>query len=386
MPEPHGPGTQIPATEDMRSGPPARETGGPDCASASPYRHHWGLSLFGTFAALAGLALLTGCGASSTPGSGAGADGGDSPVQVKVAAPEGAATAPLYIALEEGYFADAGLDVELVPIKASSDIPALLATGDVDFGTGQPNATFYNAVASGIDDPVVLATNAYDEDTRLPGLMVRTDLVDDREVSDAGDLGGRTVAVIGPSTSSQYFAEAAIRGAGGDPSRVEFTVMGLPDMLSALSNGKIDAAWMFEPLASTAIAEDIAVPVAGVGEVAPGFPTWLQASEQIVSSDPEAVEAFVGASIKALEFYDAALEDDRRDEIIQVLTQYTSMDDAADWEDTELPTVSTDGAIQAGPVDAFQQYLVDGGVIETVTPASEYVDDSFRQASLDPAG
>lgn len=386
MPEPREPGTQFPAGEDTRSGPSVREASGPDGASASSYRHHWGLSLFGTFAALAGLALLTGCGASGAPASGAGADGGDAPVQVKVAAPEGAATAPLYIALEKGYFADAGLDVELVPIKASSDIPALLATGDVDFGTGQPNATFYNAAASGIDDPVVLATNAYDEGTRLPGLMVRSDLVDDGEVSDAGDLAGRTVAVIGPSTSSQYFAESAIRSAGGDPSGVEFTVMGLPDMLSALSNGKIDAAWMFEPLASTAITEDIAVPVAAVGEVAPGFPTWLQASEQIVSSDPEAVEDFVGASIKALEFYDTALEEDRRDEVIQILTQYTSMDDAADWEDTELPTVSTDGAIQAGPVDAFQQYLADGGVIETVTPASEYVDDSFRRAALDRAG
>ena len=349
-------------------------------------RHHWGLSLFGTFAALAGLTVLTGCGASGAGTPAGGAEAGGEPVKLTVAAPEGAATAPLYIALEKGYFSEAGLDVDLVPIKASSDIPALLAAGDVDFGTGQPNATFYNAAAAGIDDPVVLATNAYDEQTRLPGLLVRKDLIDAGEVDGAGDLTGRTVAVIGPSTSSQYFAEAAIRADGGDPSTVEFTVMGLPDMLSALSNGKVDAAWMFEPLASTAISEDIAVPVTAVGEVAPGFPTWLQASEKVVSAQPEAVEDFVGASIKALEFYDAALEEGRRDEVVEILTEYTAMDDPSDWEDTELPTVSTDGAIDAASVDAFQQYLVDGGVIDAVTPLSEYADDSFRQAALDSAG
>ena len=240
--------------------------------------------------------------------------------------------------------------------------------------------------ATGIDDPVVLATNAYGADTPIPGLMVRKDLVDAGTVKDAGDLAGATVAVVGPSTSSQYFAEEAIAAAGGDPAATEFTVMGLPDMLSALSNGKIEAAWMFEPLASTAVAEGIAVPVAGVGEVAEGFPTWLQASEKIVGSDPEAVQGFVDASVRALEFYDTALSADRRDEVVDILTRFTSMTDAADWAETELPTVRTDGAVDAAAVEEFQQYLLERKVIEEVVPVSEFVDDSFRQAAVQPAG
>ncbi|MDK1361697.1 ABC transporter substrate-binding protein [Arthrobacter sp. zg-Y1219] len=335
----------------------------------------------GVLAALIGMAAISACGganpAADAPGS------TQQLTKVKVASLSAAADAPLYAAIEEGYFDDVGLEVELVPVKASSDVPALLASGQVDFGTGQPNATFFNAAAAGIKDPVVLATNVYGPDTSVPALLVRKDLADSGQVTGAGDLDGETVAVVGPSTSSQYFAESAIRAAGGDPGTVEFTVMGLPDMLSALSNGKIAGAWMFEPLASTAISGDIAVAVAGVGEVAEGFPTWLQASEKIVSADPAAVQAFVEASLRALGFYEKALVEGRRADIVGILTKYTNMTEASDWADVELPTVSSDGSFDAEAVVAFQQYLVDGGVVDRVTPVPEYLNDSFRQSVLD---
>lgn len=340
---------------------------------------HWRTRV-GAVLAMIGLAAMTACGV--TPATDA-TEGSAELTRIKVASLSAAADVPLYVATEEGYFADAGLDVELVPVKSSSDIPALLSSGQVDFGTGQPNATFFNAAAVGIKDPVVLATNVYSPDASVPALLVRKDLADSGEVADAGDLDGMTVAVVGPSTSSQYFAETAIRAAGGDPGSVEFTVIGLPDMLSALSNGKIAAAWMFEPLASTAIVEGIAVNRAGVGSVAEGFPTWLQASEKIVAENPDAVQAFVEASMRALAYYDDALAEGKRDDIVQILTKFTNMSDAADWAEVELPSVSRDGTFDAESVIAFQQYLVDGGVVEKVTPVSDYLDDSFRRSAAD---
>lgn len=337
---------------------------------------HWQTRV-GAALAMIGVAAMTACGATPAMDT---ADGSTEVTRIKVASMSAAADVPLYVAIEEGYFEDAGLDVELVPVKSSSDIPALLSSGQVDFGTGQPNATFFNAAAVGIKDPVVLATNVYSPDASVPALLVRRDLADSGEVADAGDLGGKTVAVVGPSTSSQYFAETSIRAAGGDPGSVDFTVMGLPDMLSALSNGKIAGAWMFEPLASAAIVEGIAVNTAGVGSVAEGFPTWLQASEKIVAGNPDAVQAFVEASMRALEYYDDALAEGKREDIVEILTEFTNMSDAADWAEVELPSVSRDGTFDAESVTAFQQYLVDDGVVEKVTPVSDYLDDSFRRS------
>lgn len=325
-----------------------------------------------------GLMALTGCAENESAQTGAGeAKHGT----VKVASLSAAADIPLYVALEEGYFSDAGLDVELVPVKSSADIPALLASGDVQFGTGQPSATFFNAAASGIKDPVILATNVYSADTTIPGLLIRKDLADAGK--GAKDLAGSNVAVVGPSTSSEYFAKSAIAAAGNDPASVTFTVMGLPDMLSALSNGKIDAAWMFEPLASAAIGQGIAVHAAGVGEVAEGFPTWLQASEDIASSNPETVTAFAAATLRALEFYDDALENGQREKVVEILTKYTNMKDAADWATVELPSVKTDGLFDEKAVEAFQEFLVENKVTEKVIDSSQYVDDTFRSKALE---
>lgn len=332
------------------------------------------VSRLGTAMAVFGLLALTGC------ASDAGAQDAKHGT-VKVASLSAAADIPLYVALEEGYFADAGLDVELVPVKSSADIPALLTSGGVQFGTGQPSATFFNAAASGIKDPVILATNVYSAETNIPGLVIRKDLADAGK--SAGDLAGASLAVVGPSTSSEYFAKSSLAAAGGDPTATEFTVMGLPDMLSALSNSKIDAAWMFEPLASAAIDQGIAVHAAGVGEVAQGFPTWLQASEDIAKSSPETVTAFAAATLRALEFYDDALANGQRDEVVQILTKYTNMKEANDWAKVELPTVKTDGLFDEKAVEAFQEFLMENQVIEKVIDSDEYVDDFFRSKALE---
>lgn len=332
----------------------------------------------GAATAALGLLALTGC---ASEGSAETADGAAKHGTVKVASLSAAADIPLYVAIEKGYFADAGLEVELVPVKSSADIPALLASGGVQFGTGQPSATFFNAAASGINDPVIMATNVYSADTRIPGLVIRKDLADAGKT--AADLAGANLAIVGPSTSSEYFAKSALTAAGGDPAATEFTVMGLPDMLSALSNGKIDAAWMFEPLASAAIGQGIAVHATGVGEIAEGFPTWLQASEDIATSNPETVTAFAAATLRAMEFYDDALANGKRDEVVEILTEYTNMKDAKDWAKVELPSVKTDGLFDEKAVEAFQEYLVAGKVTEKVIPSSEYVDDTFRSTALE---
>lgn len=336
-----------------------------------------GMRLAAATAAI-GLLALTGC---ASTGSGEAANGPAKHAKIKVASLSAAADIPLYVALENGYFAEAGLDVELVPVKSSSDIPALLVSGGVQFGTGQPNATFFNAAASGIKDPVILATNVYSADTKIPGLVIRKDLADAGK--GPGDLAGANVAIVGPSTSSEYFAKSAIKAAGGDPAASQFTVMGLPDMLSALSNGKVDAAWMFEPLASVAVSKGIAVRATGVGAVAAGFPTWLQASESIVKSDPEAVTAFSAATLRSLKYYDDALATGKRADVVKILTKYTSMTDAEDWTNVELPTVKTDGLFDEKAVQAFQEYLVAGKVTAKVIPASEFVNDTFRAKAFD---
>lgn len=68
---------------------------------------------------------------------------------VKIGYIKVAAHAPVFIALEKGYFAAEGLDVELVPFDAPVPVALAVVSGAVDFGSTGPSGAFYNLAGQG---------------------------------------------------------------------------------------------------------------------------------------------------------------------------------------------------------------------------------------------
>ena len=60
-----------------------------------------------------------------------------------------------YIALEKGYFREAGVDVRIEGIDSLSRAMAILATNQIQIAQGGINAGYFNAVAQGL--PVIMA-------------------------------------------------------------------------------------------------------------------------------------------------------------------------------------------------------------------------------------
>src|SRR5262249_6140017 len=75
------------------------------------------------------------------------------PVPVKVGDAGTVAHRGIYIGLERGYFADEGLEVELVPFTGDQ-IPALL-TGDLHVGNGGATPALFNAAQRGVGVKIV---------------------------------------------------------------------------------------------------------------------------------------------------------------------------------------------------------------------------------------
>src|ERR1700681_1956432 len=93
-----------------------------------------------------------------------------------------------YVALDKGYFRDAGLDVDIERIDSLGKAFAFLATNQVQVAQGGINAGFYNSVAQ--DLPVALALESGSSPT-YHQIIVRTDLKD--VIRTPADLKGRTV-------------------------------------------------------------------------------------------------------------------------------------------------------------------------------------------------
>ena len=168
------------------------------------------------------------------------------PATVRVGTPPFEAAAEVYFAKEQGYFARAGLDVQIVPIVNSSVIAEAVVTESVDIGF---SAVLSIAVAHARGIPFVMVApgNVHDPAAQIAALIVPTAST----IRVAKDLTGKTVGIPALKTISEYAPRIWIDRNGGDSMTVKFLELPFPAMADALAAGRIDAAWVTEPFISS---------------------------------------------------------------------------------------------------------------------------------------
>src|SRR5260370_27304378 len=73
----------------------------------------------------------------------------DELLKAKVGVLRLSSSAPVFIALDKGYFRDAGLDIELKFFDAAQPIAVATTSGDIDFGITAFTAGLYNLAGKG---------------------------------------------------------------------------------------------------------------------------------------------------------------------------------------------------------------------------------------------
>src|SRR5205085_11392784 len=77
------------------------------------------------------------------------------PVRVKLAGVGIAAEGGFFIAMERGYFAEEGLDVDYTLFRSSADMIPSLATGEMHLGSAPPDGTLFNAAGREIELQII---------------------------------------------------------------------------------------------------------------------------------------------------------------------------------------------------------------------------------------
>ena len=205
----------------------------------------------------------------------------------------------LYAAAERGWFADAGLDLEIRPPGESTDAPKLLAAGRTEFAVLDIN-DWGIARDGGLDLVPVAAL------VQVPLAAV---IAGDREaVHRPRDLEGRTVGVTG-LPSDDAVLDRVVSADGGDPGEVDRTTIGF-DSVAALASGRVDAATAFWNAEGVALRElGVSTREFRVGEYGEtgDYPELLVvATRELVDSNPELVDALQSGVARG---YELAAED-----------------------------------------------------------------------------
>jgi NitT/TauT family transport system substrate-binding protein/putative hydroxymethylpyrimidine transport system substrate-binding protein len=203
----------------------------------------------------------------------------------------------IYAARAEGFYADAGIDLQIQAPGESTDAPKLLAAGRTDFA---------------ILDITDLAI-ADQKGLELVGLMpiVQAPLAAvlarrDGPVKRPREMDGHTVGVTGlPSDTAVVRSEVA--GDGGDPDGVDEVTIGF-NAVASLAAGKVDAAtgfWNAE--AVEAERKGIPLRVFKVDEYgAPHYPELiLTTTRKEMEAEPAMVEDMVAATGRGYNFTEA---------------------------------------------------------------------------------
>jgi len=287
--------------------------------------------------------------------------------------------APIFIAKEEGFFAEQGFDVEFVRIDKTSEAIPALAQGQIDVASGNIEASTLNAVAKGgdikyVSDKGYLDPNSCSSST----FVVRKELLDNGTLNDLKNIKGMKVALT-PASPPEYALDVLLKDTGLTSKDVEILNIPLPARLEGMGNGSVDIAAVSDPWT-------IRMVNAGYGEVwnpweklLPNFQFSVNMyGPNFLKKNPEFGKKYMIAYLKGVRQYNQG----KTDRNVDIIAKYTQMK-PEEVKQSCWMTMRSDGSIDISGVTGFEEWALAKGLLVSMVPPEDLLDLSFVQSAND---
>ncbi|WP_225991265.1 ABC transporter substrate-binding protein [Actinomadura montaniterrae] len=237
--------------------------------SASTVRRNPGRAA-GALIAIAALVPAASCTSGSTDSGGANAQA-KGPV-IRIAAGVDPSYAPLYLAVQRGMFAKAGLNVQLVQTEGGPTASQAVIAGTAQIAANA-DSTALSLMANNAN---LRALGVFQSSDRYLKVVLRKGIDGPKQVKTMGSIQG-----IG-----LYATHAYLKHNGIDPGSIKIVKGSPPDMPGLLGRGSIDGYILFEPWAANGVKEG--GHIAGrIGDFGVGYVQWLLAGQKWLSGHNE---------------------------------------------------------------------------------------------------
>lgn len=281
--------------------------------------------------------------------------------------------APMYVAIEEGYFTEEGLDVELVTGYGADKTMTALLSGEADIGFMGAEATIYS-YAEGMEDSAV---NFAQLTQRAGNFLVAREPIDDFSwdmLKGKDVLGGRAGGM--PEMVFEYILSKN----NIDKSEVNIDQsIDFGSTAAAFSGGQGDFTVEFEPHATSLELKGDGYVVASLGEASGYVPyTSFSAKKSYIEKNPEVIRAFTNALQKGMDY---CAEHSAKEIAKSIAPQFAETDAETLKIIVERyasqDTWKTDPAFEKEAFDLLQNILMDAGELDAALPYEELVTTEF---------
>jgi NitT/TauT family transport system substrate-binding protein len=201
---------------------------------------------------------------------------------------------PMHVALEQGYFAEENLDVELVPVNSGPERDQLMQAGQIDAMINEiVSVLFYNQQ----ETQVIIVRFARTATTESPVFSILA--AANSGIERVEDLAGVEIG-ISEATVIDYMTDRVLQHAGLSSAEINtIAIPRIPDRLALLQSGELAAATLPDPVTGLAIlsgakviTDDSTLPEVGT--------SVISFSLDAVQNKPQAVEGFLAALERAV--------------------------------------------------------------------------------------
>ena len=273
--------------------------------------------------------------------------------------------APQYVAIEQGYFEEVGIDVELILTSGADKVTAAVLSKDADIGFCGSEGTIY--VYNGGEKDYL---KTFAQLTQKDGsFLVSREKIKDFKLE---DLEGKTVLGGRAGGMPEMTLEYALKQNGIDPKKdveidtsVDFAAMG-----GAFIGGQGDFVTLFEPNALEIEKEGYGYVVASIGELGGVVPyTSYSARISFIEENKELINNFTNAIQKGIDYVHNHTDEEVAKAIINQFPD-TSLEDIAKvvkrYRDIDAWPKTTD--FSEDSFNHLQDIMIDNGAIDKKVP------------------
>ncbi len=323
------------------------------------------------------LVALTGCGGNDAP-----AKPAKEKVKISLGMLRLTSSAPLFIAMDKGFFADEGIDIAPQWFDAAHPIAVATASSKVDVGATGITASLYNMAANGQKLGIVADKGREQKGFSSSALLVTADNFA-QGVQSLKDIKGKRIGITQKGSTFHYMLGRMLETQGMSLNDVEIVPLNkLSAVMAALESKQIDGCILNEPNITKVQKAGYGKLVVQVGDVIPYQTSAVFYSPEFMKKQDPAAR-FMKAYVKACRYYyEAAIEKKdakKLDEVVNIVAKYVK----APVEDIKagLPYIDKNGQLLASDIDTQIKWYTANKMMSGKLDAKDVAITSFQEAA-----